>query len=142
MTSPAGTEVREDLAAALEQVLASGAVLKMLEEEVLVDTDPEIKARVTAMIERNRQSLLGQAASIPVVEDLHRSLALGYMELKSQWIQRQVRVCYEEMVTGSCDRETALEASAISTLMALIEPLIDGPELQKLQEIFASMTTD
>jgi hypothetical protein len=64
------------------------------------------------------------------------------MELKAQWLQRQVRVCYEEMITGSCNREVALEASAVSFLISLIEPLLDPEHLARIQELFVSQAVD
>jgi hypothetical protein len=132
----------EDLATALRRVLAFDAVQNVLIQDVLIGVDREVGARVAAKIEALRLDVIAQVNNIPMLDELQWTLALTYMELKSQWLQRQVRVCYEEMITGSSNREVALEASAVSFLIGLIEPLLDPQHLERIQELFASQAVD
>jgi hypothetical protein len=135
-------EEEEDLGGTVRRVLAADAVRTVLEREVLGNADPAVAARVIEKIETLRQGVIAQVDSIPFVDELQWTLTLSYAELKSQWLQRQVRVCYEEMITGSCNPEVALEASAASYLMGLIEPLLDPEQLQQIQQLFVSQASD
>jgi hypothetical protein len=132
----------EDLAAKMRRVLSFEAVHAVLMNEVLHGSHPDITARVLAKVEALRLDLIAQVDSIPMLDELQYTLALTFMELKSQWLQRQVRVCYEEMITGSCNPEVALEASGVSFLIGLIEPLLDQEQLDRIQELFAAQTAD
>jgi len=142
MTSPDATEVTEGTAEALHRLLAADVVRTVLLDGVLSDASADVAERVLARAETFRTALLGQSDTIPVDDELDWTLALSYMELKSQWIQRQVRLCYEEMITGSCNREVALEASMVSALIGLIEPLLDGEHLRRIQELFVAQIAD
>jgi photoactive yellow protein len=128
----------EDLASALCRVLAADVVHRALTVDILVDADQDERERILARAEGIRADLIAQTDEIPVLAELQWTLAMSYLELKAEWIQRQVRVCYQQMVTGVCDLEVALEASMISYLLALIEPLLTADHLERLQTLFAS----
>jgi hypothetical protein len=132
----------QDLGTTLRQVLAAEAVYPPLESDVLSGAEPEVRARVLAKFEALRLDVLSQVDQIPVEEELHWTAALTYMELKAQWLQRQVRVCYEQMLTGSCNQEVALEASAVSYLLGLLEPHLDQVHLARIQDLFVSQAVD
>lgn len=133
---PAADELGDRVRAAL----AADTVRQVLQTEVLADADPAVAARVQDKIEALRRDVILQVDNIPFDDELKWTLALSYLEIKAQWLQRQVRVCYEEMITGTCSAEVALEASASSYLLGLLEPLLDADDLVKIQELFASQT--
>jgi len=122
-----------DLQATLHRVFLAPHLQSVLTDGALSTSTPEVRDRVLAKAEELRLSLLGQVDSIPVADELNWILACAYMEYKAQWNQRQVRVCYEEMLTGSCDREVAAEASMISTILSLLEPLLDPSHLSNIE---------
>ena len=132
----------DDLGTKLRHTLAPEAVRTVISTELLDGVDPEMGARVLAKVEALRRDLIAQVDTIPMEDELHWTLALTYMELKAQWLQRQVRVCYEEMITGSANREVALEASAVSFLIGLLEPLLNQEHLLRIQELFQSQAID
>jgi hypothetical protein len=132
----------EDLGTSIRRVLDADAVHSVLRAEVLNDASPEVSARVLAKVDALRLDLIAQVETIPMEDELHWTLALSYMELKAQWLQRQVRTCYEEMITGTCNREVALEASAVSYLIGLVEPLLNQENLLRIQELFVSQAVD
>jgi len=135
-------EAEDDLGGALLRVLAPEAVWTVLDQQVLGGVDPAVAQRVHDKIDALRRDVIAQVQNIPVKEELAWTLSLSYVELKSQWLQRQVRVCYEEMITGACNQEVALEASAASYLLGLIEPLLEPEHLAWIQEFFANQTKD
>lgn len=142
MTTLLSVDVGEDLPDAVRRVLSHDEFTTLIRETVLADATPDVRDRVLAMAEKARLDILSQADHIPVQDELHWTLALSYMELKAQWLSRQVRICYEEMITGSCDRAVAAEASVVSTILQLIEPLLDRTHLQEIESLFVSQTAD
>lgn len=140
MTTVENTEVTEDLSAALKRLLDQEHVRTTLVRDALSEVPADMQERVLLKAEQIRTSILGQVDDIPVPEELQWTVALSYLELKSQWLQRQVRVCYEEMMTGSCSQEVAAEASMVSAILAIIEPLMTDEHLRSIQELFAQQT--
>ncbi|GLY32998.1 hypothetical protein [Kineosporia sp. NBRC 101731] len=137
-TGPVTVPPTEELSTQVRRILSAEEFRTALERDLLDGVDPEIAARVFAKADGLRRDVLGQVDNIPMEEELQWTIALSYMELKAQWLQRQVRVCYEEMMTGSCSKEVALEASAASYLISLIEPLLDAEHLRRIRELFVS----
>lgn len=142
MTTHSVTGVTEDLVEVLRSALAEGPLISELRAGPLAEVDPEIAERVLANAEKIRTSLLGAVAVIPIPEEAHRALACSYLELKAQWLQRNVRLSYEGFVTGSWDAETAADGAVIGHLLLKIEPLIDPAHVQQIHELFVNQLPD
>jgi hypothetical protein len=134
--------IAEDLGTTLRRKLAAGRTREVISAEILQDVEPECSARVLAKIEAVRLELIAQVDSIPQEEDLRWALALSYIELKAQWVRREVRASLEESTLGSSSQEVTLEAAAVSYLMGLIEPLLDQDHLLRIQELFIAQAAD
>jgi len=142
MTSVEAMEAKEDLPAALRRALDPDALGPLLVAGAVEDVTPEIRERVLAKAEHLRAGLIGQVDDIPLEEELHWTLACSYVELKSQWIQRNVRLCYEQMITGAGDPEVAAEGSMISVMMHQIEGLLDPRHKQQIESLFITQVAD
>lgn len=70
-------------------------------------------------------------------DDCAMTLAIQYVELKSRWIALNTRMNYSMFRTGGCDPADMCRGSAVSALLAHIEPLLDASDIDKITEFLA-----
>lgn len=69
--------------------------------------------------------------------DAAMALAIQYVELKSKWIALNTKMNYSMFRTGACEIGDMCRGSAVSQLLAHIEPLLDDKDIEKITEFLA-----
>ena len=82
-------------------------------------------------------SLCHTLAAIEGGEDLHLTLAIQYIELKTRWIGMNNRINYTTIRTGVPATEDVLLATVLSMFLVHIEGLVHAEDVERINEFLA-----
>jgi hypothetical protein len=90
-----------------------------------------------ALIHRERTDFQAAIAEIDDEKDLALWVTLRFLEQKSKWIQWNLVLNYRVQNQSEIDQEFAFRASALSMILARIQPLLDPISLNWIDDVLS-----
>lgn len=100
------------------------------------------RQRLHKLAEDLRQQVCAAAAAVLDPDDLATTLCHLYVRCKSSWIIANNRINYALMVRGELLEELAYEAALLGQMLTLLDPLLDGDRLQRIERFLAAPGAD
>ncbi|MEM9558870.1 MAG: hypothetical protein AAF995_01080 [Planctomycetota bacterium] len=95
-------------------------------------------AEVVGWIGGLRDQLVTLVTTIEDPDEIETTLAINYVELKSKWIALNTKINYTVFRSGACDPVDALRATGVSTLLMIVEELLEQSDIEKITEFLAA----
>ena len=96
-----------------------------------------VTTETIAWIEGIVRDLVATLSTVNDPDDEKMSLVIQYVELKSRWIGLNTKMNYELFRLGHAELTDVFRGTAISALLAHIEPLLDQEDIDKVTEFLA-----
>jgi len=101
------------------------------------DANAGAPAELRAWASSLRDVIVAHCQEIDDAEQLPATVAVQYIELKSQWIKLNTLINYRLMRLGTSDPECMVRASLLSGLLEPLEALIDAADLDRITELLS-----
>ncbi|MCS6808921.1 MAG: hypothetical protein RML40_09545 [Bacteroidota bacterium] len=129
------------------QTLLSNAALEPLWHDILdayIEGAEAEKQRLIAWINDVRNTIVRCALDIgdDNPEELLVSVALRYIELKSQWHMLNTQINYQVFRKGEAEPMLLYQSSLLSTLVDALQQLLSNEDLAKIDEFLTNPVAD
>lgn len=91
----------------------------------------------TAYVRGMRNQLLNVTGEMDSMEELERTLALGYLDLKCQWAILNVQIQYAAAHRGEIREDLMYRATCLSQLLDSVEGLLNPADVDAMTELIA-----
>lgn len=103
-------------------------------------TDQAGREACIAHVVGRREHILKSLQDISDADQMVESLAIVYIETKSEWIMLNTMVNYQLMRHGEGDGEAVLRAALVSSLLMTVERMLTPKDIQAITNFLAAPT--
>jgi hypothetical protein len=104
------------------------------------DASEEERQNLLSWIHSVRDGFIAHASDIDDPEELLISVALSYIEFKSQWQMLNTQINYQVFRTGDANPHLMYKSSLLSIIVDTIGKFLTSEDVRKIQEFLLSPT--
>ena len=104
------------------------------------DAPDEERQNLLSWIHSVRDGFIAHASDIDDPEEMLVSVALSYIEFKSQWQMLNTQINYQVFRTGEAKPDLMYKSSLLSVIVDTIGKLLTQEDIQRIQDFLLSPT--